>query len=140
MTSTVKMESAALMDRYYDRRALSSISEVPFFKFDAVAWGKGFVTYDENGKPVVTTIPTNVSEIEGEFHRNKPLLSYTNGIITLRASISVGELPVGVNEEFTALYATDDEGGVIAAFAVQPIWMNNKRSLVVEGTLEIGRD
>lgn len=140
MTSTVKMESAALMDRYYDRRALSSISKAPFFHFTKVVWGKGFIVYDENGKPVVQDIPTTVTDIEGEFHRNDPVLTYTNGAITLRATIAVGELPTDVNEEFSALYALDDEDQVIAAFAVQPIWMNARRSLAVEGVLEIGRN
>jgi hypothetical protein len=136
--TTVTMESATIMDRYYDQRALSSISETPFFKFTDVAWGNGFVSYDENNKPSVDVIPSNVSTISGEFHRNAPELTYSNGAITIRATITVGELASDVNAEFSALYALDNEGKVIAAFAVTPIWMNSRRSLTVEGILEIG--
>ena len=140
MSTVVNMESAALMDRYYDRRALSSISETPFFHFTDAVWGNGFISYNENGKPVVDEIPLTVTEIQGEFHRSKPALSYLNGAITVRATIPVGGLENDANEEFSALYLLDDEQGIIAVFAITPMWLNARKSLVVEGILEIGKE
>lgn len=135
---TVKLRDAVLVRRYYERRAKSSISPAPYFKFTQVAWGNGFTETDVNGKITVGTVPDNVSVIQGEFHRSNPVLTYVNDIIVLRATIAKGELDAGVNAEFTALYLLDDESKVVAVFAVTPVWMNSGRGLTVEGVIEIG--
>ncbi len=133
-----QIENAKIMDRYYEQRALSSIADVPFFKIDQVVWGSGFIGDDGEGNPVVQEIPSNVTVIEGEFHRNYPTLSYSNGAITVKATIAVSELPSDTNVEFSALYVLDQAGGVVAVFAVTPTWMNSRRSLSLDGVLEIG--
>jgi hypothetical protein len=133
-----QIENAKIMDRYYEQRALSSIAETPFFKIGEVVWGTGFVGDDGSGNPIVLEIPTNVTDIEGEFHRNEPTLSYSNGAITVKATIAVAELPSESNVEFSALYVLDQAGGIVAIFAVTPTWMNSRRSLSIDGVLEIG--
>ena len=131
---TAILEKAQLMTRYFDLRALSSISATPDFKFGKVVWGNGYVNSD-GAEPVLLPIPDDVSVIQGEFHRSDPILTYANNIITLRAVIGKGALAGDVNAEFNTLYLLDGEGNIIAVFAVQPIYMNKTRGLVVEGTI-----
>lgn len=138
MADIVQLEKSAFMKRYYTQRALSSISATPFFKFTKVAWGSGFVSF-ENNRPVVDDIPTDVVKITGEFARTVPALSLVNDEIIIRATINTGDLPAGTNEEFSALYLLDDEEQVVAIFAVAPVWMNDRRGLTVEGVIEIGQ-
>lgn len=134
--STVKLYDAKLMRRYYDQRALSSIGKTskPFLLHKA-AWGKGFVEMI-GGKPSVTTIPIDVTDIQGEFARTDLVLSYTSGRITVRAVLPKGAVAAGQSHDFTALYILDQDGGVVAIMASTPVNVHDKRSLSVEGFID----
>lgn len=135
--STIQLRDAAIQQRYYIRRAKSSISAKPFFSFTQVAWGNGF-TSTVQGKPSVDDIPNNVTSIQGEFHRSDPVLTFVNDVIVLRATIAKGELAEGVHAEFTTLYLLDDQSGVAIVFSITPVWMNSGRGIAVEGKINIG--
>ncbi|WP_413113448.1 hypothetical protein [Thaumasiovibrio sp. DFM-14] len=137
-------KKAVLQTRYYDRRALSAISDSPTFKFTSVAWGKGYIELDESGRPYVGDIPVNVDSLEGEFFRNEPVLNYANGITSIRATLPAGTVAEGDAKEFTTLLLLDDESddetggdmGVVAVMVCLPVWVDENRSLVVEASLE----
>lgn len=131
---SVILQKAKLMTRYFQLRALSSISDTPDFKIGDVVWGKGFLSIVDDS-PVIDDIPDDISVIQGEFHRSKPILSYLNGVITLRATIAKGGLAEGVNSEFNTLYLLDSADRILAVFVVQPIYMNRNRGITVEGVI-----
>jgi len=133
--STVVLYDAQLMTRYYERRAQASINLISDFKLGQVVWGDGFEdTVD--GQPSVATIPLDTAAIPDIFLTNDPIYTYANGRITIRAVLPAGSVAEGTQSKFTALGVLDDQGGLVAVLASTPIWINDKRSLVVEGYID----
>lgn len=135
MTQTVTLYDAKLLYRYYDRRAKASIGLEPTFQLKNVVWGKGNTTLI-NGVPSVAAIPTDLAAVEGVFLTNTPVYTYANGRITVRATLKAGDIPAGQQFEFTTLGILDDKGGLVAVLVSTPMWLHDKRSLVVEGYID----
>ena len=131
--SAVVIEKAVVMDRFFTLRGQSAISDTPDFKIDKLAWGNGYVS---NG--VISAIPTNVSNIQGEFHRSDAILTYSNGTYTIRGIIAKGELADNVNAEFNTLYVLDAHDNILALLVVMPVTMNKTRGLTIEGVINEG--
>lgn len=127
-----------LQDRYYVKRSQSAISAVPTFRIATVVWGNGFTAYDAESVPYFLDVPTDVTQIQGEFYREVPQLSVdaATGNITITSQILKGGIPEGETHEFSALYVLDAEGDILAIFNVLPSWMNSERGLEVIGVLE----
>lgn len=135
MTQQVKLYDARLLARYFERRAKASIGLEPSFRLGKAVWGRGFNTLID-GKPSVTDIPMDASQIQDVFAESDPVYSYANGRITIRALLKPGSVPAGEQKEFTALGILDDAGGLVAVLASTPIWIHDKRSLAVEGYID----
>lgn len=134
MTQTVTFYDAKLLYRYFDRRAKASIGLNPF-RLGKVVWGKGNTTLI-NGAPSVAPIPSDLAAVEGVFLTNTPVYTYANGRITVRATLKAGDIPVGQQFEFTTLGILDDANGLVAVLVSTPMWLHDKRSLVVEGYID----
>lgn len=134
MAQTVTLYEAKLLYRYFDRRAKASIGLNPF-KLGKAVWGKGNTTLI-NGVPSVAAIPSNLSAVDGIFLTNQPIYSYANGRITVRATLQPGDVPPGQQYEFTTLGILDDENGLVAVLVSTPMWLHDKRSLVIEGYID----
>lgn len=133
--SDIKLYDAKLLRRYYDRRALSSIGKTTTkFELRKAVWGKGFVK-TVNGAPSVTDIPLDTAAIEGVFATTDIILSYASGKITVRAVLPTGKVPAGKQFEFTALGILDEENKLVAVMASTPIYVHDKRSLAVTGSI-----
>lgn len=138
---SVNLEAGKLLDRFYERRAMSACAAAPFFKFGQVAWGNGYVNNNDGQLSVWADLPSSVNTITGEFARTNASYTYDEVTknITVRASIPKGSLPVGVNAEFTALYVLDETGGVIALAVGMPVYMNSDRELTVVFVIDTAR-
>lgn len=134
MTTTVTFYDAKLLYRYFDRRAKASIG-LDTFRLGKVVWGKGNTTLI-NGVPSVAAIPSNLAAVEGVFLTNTPVFTYLNGRITVRATLKAGDIPAGQQFEFTTLGILDDKNGLVAVLVSTPMWLHDKRSLVVEGYID----
>ena len=132
--TTVTLYDAKLLYRYFDRRAKASIG-LDTFRLGKVVWGKGNTTLI-NGSPSVAVITSNLAAVEGVFLTNDPVYTYANGRITVRATLKAGDIPVGQQFEFTTLGILDDKNVVVAVLVSTPMWLHDKRSLVVEGYID----
>lgn len=132
--TTVTLYDAKLLYRYFDRRAKASIG-LDTFRLGKVVWGKGNTTLI-NGSPSVAVIPSDLAAVEGVFLTNDPVYTYANGRITVRATLKSGDIPVGQQFEFTTLGILDDKDVVVAVLVSTPMWLHDKRSLVVEGYID----
>lgn len=128
-----------IQDRYYVKRAQSIIKANPNFRIAKAVWGNGYTSYDNNNVPYFLDVPTNVTQIKGEFWRdNSPSLSVdpSTGDITISSQLLKGAIPEGETHEFSALYVLDQDNAIIAIFNVLPTWMSSERGLEVSGVLE----
>lgn len=136
-------EVGKALNRFFERRAISAISAVPFFKFGRVAWGAGHVNRINDVLVIDSPLPEIVTDtgIIGEFARTEAVYTYDpeKKLIKGQATIAKGSLPAGVNAEFTTLYILDGEGGVIALAVGMPVIMNRTRGITVEFTLDTRR-
>lgn len=136
-----QLEAGKTLTRFFEKRAASCVSAVPFFKFGKVAWGDGFVSLVNNVQTIDNPLPDVVPEIIGEFARTEAMYAYdaATGIIKGQATIAKGSLPAGVNAKFTTLYILDGEEGVIALAVGMPVYINQTRGITVEFALQTRR-
>ncbi len=134
MAQTVTLYEAKLLYRYFDRRAKASIG-LNTFRLGKAVWGKGNTTL-VNGAPSVATIPSNLATVDGVFLTNQPIYSYANGRITVRATLQPGNIPAGQQFEFTTLGILDEQDMLVAVLVSTPMWLHDKRSLVIEGYID----
>lgn len=134
MTTAVTLYDSKLLFRYFERRAKASIG-LDTFQLGDVVWGNGNITL-ENGVPSVAHIPIDKAQVDNVFLTNTPVYSFVNGRILVRATLKVGDVPAGTQHEFTTLGILDEKGGLVCVMASTPMWIHDKRSLVVEGYIE----
>lgn len=136
---SVILEAGRVMNRLFERRAESACSAVPFFKFNKVAWGSGYVREIDGALTVDSNLPSDIFEITGEFARTNAIFTYDPVLkrINIEASIAQGQLNEGVNALFTALYVLDDAEGVVAIAVCMPVYVTKERGLSVKFTLEV---
>lgn len=136
-------EVGKVLDRFFERRAISAISPIPFFKFGEVVWGGGHVNRINDELVIDSPLPNivNNSNIIGEFARTEAVYTYDpiTKLIKGQATIAKGSLPAEVNAEFTTLYILDGEYGVVALAVGMPVIMNRTRGMTVEFTLDTRR-
>lgn len=132
MAVTTTLDKAKILNRYYNRRALSSLPQNPCtFQFGQIQWATDLVDYVE-GKPQLREIPADLASLQNVFHTNDAVYTYLNGVIYVRATLPVGALPEGQQFEFTACGILDEAGGLIAVGLTPPVWVYSDRSMVVE--------
>lgn len=130
--SSVVLDNAVLLNRYYDRRAESSLpTKAAFFQFGQVQWADDLIETVE-GKPSVKPIPKTLESLNGVFHTNDAVYTYSNGEILVRATIQPNEISGDNSHQFSALGILDEAGGLIAVAATQPVYVYSARGLVVE--------
>lgn len=126
------MDDSKILDRYYNRRALSSLpTNEPTFQFGKIQWATDLVEMVE-GEPKLSIIPSDLERLQNVFHTNDAVFTYINGVIHVRATLAVGELPEGKQFQFTACGILDEQGGLICVGITPPVWLYSDRSLVVE--------
>ncbi|MCG3884090.1 hypothetical protein I3271_05270 [Photobacterium leiognathi] len=123
-----RIEDAVLLNRYYDKRALSSIADAPTFKFGKVQWASDLIEMVD-GKPVVANIDKTLSSLNGVFKTNDAVFTYLNGVIHVKASLPPNALEEGQKEQFSALGFLDNEDELIAVVACLPVWVYSDRGL-----------
>lgn len=134
MSTQIKssLDDAKILDRYFNRRALSSLPQnTPTFQFGKIQWATDLVKM-VNGQPQLQLIPNDLAKLQNVFHTNNAVYTYMNGVIHVRATLAVGELPEGQQFEFTACGILDEAGGLICVGITPPVWVYSDRSLVVE--------
>ncbi|WP_318491896.1 hypothetical protein [Photobacterium leiognathi] len=133
---SIVLDDAKLLNRYYDKRALSSLpqhSGQPF-RFGQVQWADDLIEMID-GKPSVKPISATLASLQNVFHSNDAVFTYKNGEIFVRATIPSGTIAEGDSKQFSALGFLDNENELIAVCVTQPVWVYSDRSLVVEATI-----
>ncbi|WP_419238313.1 hypothetical protein ACN08P_23085 (plasmid) [Photobacterium leiognathi subsp. mandapamensis] len=133
---SIVLDDAKLLNRYYDKRALSSLpqhSGLPF-RFGKVQWADDLIEM-VNGKPSVKPISATLARLQNVFHSNDAVFTYKNGEVFVRATIPSGTIDAGDSKQFSALGFLDNAGDLIAVCVTQPVWVYADRSLVVEATI-----
>lgn len=144
MTVTlINKESAALLDRYYDERALSSLPGLgheAFFQFGQIQWATDLIE-EINGEPsVIKPIPSNLSALQNVFHTSDALYSYNNGSIIISTSISTGEIPDNEAHKLSALGILDAKAGLVAAVGMLPMYVYSNRGMDVIITIKLAKN
>ncbi|GAL07959.1 hypothetical protein JCM19237_339 [Photobacterium aphoticum] len=131
-TISSNLQDAKLLNRYYDRRALSSLPQnKATFQFGRIQWASDLVDLID-GKPVLRPIPNDLERLENVFLTNDAVYTYANGIIYIRCTVQTGALPEGEQHSFSACGILDDAGGLIGVGITPPVWLYKERGMVVE--------
>ena len=135
MTADGIIESnAALMDRHYDLRAIGAFPGETPFKYGELVFGQGLIE-DIDGQPsVIADIPLDLQSIDNEFARLMPRFTYNSGCIMIAATLTT-DTP----HELTAMGLLDDQGNLLAAFGMLPIWITPTRTFDVIIKIHIDR-
>lgn len=137
-TTTAK---GVLLQEYFDRRALSSISLAPFFRLKSVQFGYGFL--DTSTDPaLVTDVPITATkaDITNVYIDRNPTFSYdpASRQIRIRSEIPTGAagIPVnGANVNVACILDERDQG--VAMMVGQLSVVNSARGYILMGTIEI---
>lgn len=133
----VVLENSALLNKYYDLRALSSLpNQEPFFQFGQVDWGYDLIEMVD-GKPSVKEIDLDKATIANVFYTSNAAYSYVGGNIIITATIPANALADQV--EFSCIGIKDAENNLIAVAATQPVWLFSERGISIEATIKTAR-
>lgn len=140
MIEKSSIAKAVLLKRYFARRAISAISETPFFKLVSVRFGYGFLDVSTNPATVkYIPLTATVNDITNVYTDRTPTFTYdeVTNQIRIRAEIPAGGEgipPEGVNVNACAILDETEEA--VAFLVSQLIVVNSDRGYLVTGTIE----
>lgn len=129
-----------LLNRYFDRRAQSSISSTPFFRLKSVQFGYGFLDTGTSPATVkdipLTSVATDITNVYVDAN---PVFLYdaVTHQISLRTEIPAGAAGIpagGVN--VNAACVLDETGAAVAFLVGQLTVVNSSRGYVMTGVFE----
>lgn len=140
METKSKTSKGVLLARYFDRRAISSISQNPSFKLASVQFGYGFLdtsTEPAQVKPVPLT--ATKADITNVYIDRRPLFTYDENThqIKIRCEIPASDESIpesGVNVNVACVL--DDTGEAVAMLVGQLTVVNRDRGYLVTGIIE----
>ncbi|MGX9459432.1 hypothetical protein ACWU37_21110 (plasmid) [Photobacterium damselae subsp. damselae] len=133
MTITVReinTEDVVLLNRYYDKRALSSLPQHTGepFRFGQVVWAYDLIEMID-GKPSIVDIDKDLAELNNIFYTNDAVFTYINGTIHVKAQLPPDALKGDEREQFSTLGFLDLEGELLVVAATMPVWVAEGRGL-----------
>ena len=131
--TTVILDNAKLLNRYFDRRALSQLpNQAPFFQLGKIQWASDLIEMIDGKPSVIQTIDSNLSALKSVFFTNDAVYTYKDGVILVRCTIPPNTIPEGESYQFSAIGILDDLNGLVAVAGTQPVYVYSDRGLVVE--------
>lgn len=140
MALTKSLTKGVLLKRYFDRRALSSISGAPTFKLGHIQFGYGFLDTTQNPAQVLPIpLTATKNDITNVYIDEHPVYTYddTSYQIKIRTEIPAGITalpPEGANVNVACIL--DETGEAVAMLANQLIVVNQDRGYIVTGVIE----
>ncbi|HDS1207881.1 TPA: hypothetical protein QDZ84_002908 [Shewanella algae] len=140
METKSKTSKGVLLARYFDRRAVSSISQVPNFKLTSVQFGYGYLdTSTDPAKIKPIPLTATKADITNVYIDNRPSFTYDENThqIKVRTEIPAGAETIpeaGANVNVACIL--DDMGEAVAMLVGQLTVVNRDRGYLVTGTIE----
>ncbi len=136
----VVLQNTALLNAYYDQRALSSLPNgyEPFFQFGQIDWAYDLIEQIDD-KPSAMAIDLDATAINGVFYTSDANYSYINGNIVITATLPAGTLPEGEQQQFSCVAVKDVQGNVVAIAVTQPVWVYSDRGISIEIVIKTAR-
>ena len=137
----IVLETSALLNKYYDDRALSSLPNgyPAYFQFGDLDWGFDLIE-TINGKPSCLPIPLDKTNIEQKFHTSKANYSYIGGNIIITASLPAGTLKEGEQYQFSCVGIKNvQNNGLLGVAVTQPVWIYADRGISIEIVIKTAR-
>lgn len=143
MTTTVSTElsKSRVLSYYYQRRAESQIGTGVRFLLKSVVFGtSSLVTANSNGTYEIADIPADfvVEDLLTQVATGILTLSYSDGLITIRAAIDTSQLADNVSYPINTFVILDSEGKAVAVQCVQQDSIYQGKSYVSTIKLKTG--
>ncbi len=135
------IEKGKLMNRYFEKRAESSVAATPFFGFGQLLWGGGYTEMVGGVPSVIANLPDDVANPTGVFATTSATYTY-NPItkeISVQASLPKNSVPAGQTHQWSACYVLDKQGGVVGLVVGLPFPVTSNFSGSISFTLDLGR-
>ncbi len=136
----VVLQNTALLNAYYDQRALSSLPNgyEPFFQFGQIDWAYDLIE-EIDGKPSAMEIDLDSLGVANVFYTSEANYSYINGNIVITATLPAGTLAEGESQQFSCVCIKDTNDNPIAIAVTQPVWVYSDRGLSIEIIINTAR-
>ena len=114
-------QQAKLMNRYYEKVALSAAGNGVCPHFTEFRAGYGLVDDSDPANPILAPIPPNMREIPQEFYRGLVEVSFSDGVVLCKCEIPQGAVGSPVRHNLIGVY--DQDGDLVAVCHTLPDWV-----------------
>lgn len=124
MTTSVSdsLYTSKLLNYFYERQAESAIGSGDRFQLSKAVFGtSSLVTKNSSGNYDIADIPSDfeLADMTTQFCVTGLTLSYSDGIIVLRADLDTTQLETGKTYQYNTMAILDNAGKAVAVMCVQ---------------------